>query len=616
MADARYRIEQWLVGDLCSAYEGKGPKRLVLPRYQRTLVWNLERKQSLYESIRSGYPIGSLLLTTDRVDGIEEYYLVDGLQRSNAIYEYFTNPFRWLTDLDRIDQKQRIRFLAAAIQEHDPNITEDKIFDTVMAWLSDTAALEIDKGNGSFAFIDYVFRQFTLKPDVEQIRALIDPVSAALKELSERLSINAYWVPTIVYTGSLGDLPVIFEKLNRQGQPLSRYQVFAAAWAGTKLRFTDKDLRASIHSYYAERATDAHLKVKIDLNTLGEAGNEYTLFEYFVGASTTLQKNFPILFEGAASGGEGSIVFNLSTAIFDIAGNETRKELPAKVPENKDEYFNRLKQASSYVDRALKPILEIPGNAEEAGGYHADLQISAYTAWVYKQFFGEPAGAEMLKKNSEIVERQLQLRYLYDILISAWAGHGDSQMREVAKSSFVDFVRPVSKIQWEAALTGWFDRQMTKKLTVRAPIDSTSVLFLKYVYAYIKNRQELLRTYDGEHLIPRRRLTGIIIRDNSGLPISNVGNISFLKVPINRGKGESTLLEWVKDTPKYKDADEEQRCELKNHVAEQAILRSLEDLRFEADENDRGLSAAWFLEFSRNRFSYLRQKFYEFYGVE
>lgn len=63
-------------------------------RYQRKLVWSLEEKQKLIDSILEGYPIPLLLLAYHlREDGSKSFEILDGMQRLNAVFSFIENGF-------------------------------------------------------------------------------------------------------------------------------------------------------------------------------------------------------------------------------------------------------------------------------------------------------------------------------------------------------------------------------------------------------------------------------------------------------------------------------------------------------------------------------------------
>jgi hypothetical protein len=66
-------------------------KLFVNRRYQRKLVWTLEEKQKLIESLLKKYPVPAILLAERGKPGT--YEIIDGLQRLNAIVSFIENSF-------------------------------------------------------------------------------------------------------------------------------------------------------------------------------------------------------------------------------------------------------------------------------------------------------------------------------------------------------------------------------------------------------------------------------------------------------------------------------------------------------------------------------------------
>lgn len=62
-------------------------------RYQRKLVWNVDEKQRLIDSIRNDLPVPLILLAEPRYEGSTVYEIIDGLQRLNAIFSFIENQF-------------------------------------------------------------------------------------------------------------------------------------------------------------------------------------------------------------------------------------------------------------------------------------------------------------------------------------------------------------------------------------------------------------------------------------------------------------------------------------------------------------------------------------------
>ena len=70
---------------------------LIIPDYQRDLVWDLNQKQNLILSILNGNPIGEFLFKKERdrkLGDVKIYWtVIDGQQRMNAIKSFFKGEF-------------------------------------------------------------------------------------------------------------------------------------------------------------------------------------------------------------------------------------------------------------------------------------------------------------------------------------------------------------------------------------------------------------------------------------------------------------------------------------------------------------------------------------------
>lgn len=79
-------------------------KLFVNRRYQRKLVWTLEEKQRLIDSILKRYPVPAMLIA-ERTGGDGSYEIIDGLQRLHAIVSFVEGAFK-TTDGKSFDVKQ------------------------------------------------------------------------------------------------------------------------------------------------------------------------------------------------------------------------------------------------------------------------------------------------------------------------------------------------------------------------------------------------------------------------------------------------------------------------------------------------------------------------------
>ena len=88
-------------------------KRLAVNRrYQRKLVWSVEEKVKLIDSVVNELPIPLILLAQRKRSGVETYEIIDGLQRLDTFFSFMENKFAYngkYFDLDTIgDTKARL----------------------------------------------------------------------------------------------------------------------------------------------------------------------------------------------------------------------------------------------------------------------------------------------------------------------------------------------------------------------------------------------------------------------------------------------------------------------------------------------------------------------------
>jgi uncharacterized protein with ParB-like and HNH nuclease domain len=74
--------ENWTWQALSDALQNmhKDNKRIVVPMFQRGKRWDKDKEQTFIDSLKKGYPVGTMLFYEKMEDGQQTYILVDGLQ--------------------------------------------------------------------------------------------------------------------------------------------------------------------------------------------------------------------------------------------------------------------------------------------------------------------------------------------------------------------------------------------------------------------------------------------------------------------------------------------------------------------------------------------------------
>lgn len=71
-------------------------KYLVNRRYQRKLVWGVEEKERLIDSVVQKLPIPLILLAESSGEHLGRLEVIDGLQRLNSVFSFIENEFPWV----------------------------------------------------------------------------------------------------------------------------------------------------------------------------------------------------------------------------------------------------------------------------------------------------------------------------------------------------------------------------------------------------------------------------------------------------------------------------------------------------------------------------------------
>ena len=121
-----WKMEQFTAQEI---HEKQEQKRIVVPKYQRGIVWKESQKKELIDSIKKGIPFGSILLYND--EEANNFRLIDGLQRCTTIYEFISNPANYF-DEDDIDDEtiNKLKDLINVVS--DTEVIRNKIIEIVL----------------------------------------------------------------------------------------------------------------------------------------------------------------------------------------------------------------------------------------------------------------------------------------------------------------------------------------------------------------------------------------------------------------------------------------------------------------------------------------------------
>ena len=239
-----WKMEEFTAQEI---HKKKEDKKIVVPKYQRGIVWKENQKKELIDSIKKGIPFGSILLYYD--ENANNYRLIDGLQRCTTIYEFISNPANFF-DIDDIDDDAIDTLKEQIGTVSNEETVKNKIIEIILKWIKTEHKTMQDVVRMQFyGCAKMISEEFpTLKGKETETVEIIKPMFDKYIQMCEQMSNTK--IPAIVISGSEEILPTVFERINSKGSQLTKWQIYAATWSDDKIKI-NKELNPII-SYNRE----------------------------------------------------------------------------------------------------------------------------------------------------------------------------------------------------------------------------------------------------------------------------------------------------------------------------------------------------------------------------
>lgn len=618
-------IEKWTVSDLIDAYSEKPNKNKKIKIYkrQRNIVWTDDQKMRLINSLKKGFPIGALLLFKykeyENSSNITTYLVVDGLQRSSTLVDYKQNPNVYV-DKSILDGSDKIEAIVNSIEQNSPGIVdEEKIKDMICDYIKSISGFEeIDGFSASKAskhiLSDLKIKDSDLKDDIE------DSLVYILKDIKDDSNINSAEIPIIIYNGDVGNLPDIFYNMNKEGTQLSKYEVYSSLWS--KPEYLIKINNTEIIDYIKMRYTDIQ-STGLEIQDFDESDQdfntqEFSVFEYIFGLGKYISNEYNI-FKISDNSDVDSIIFNLCTLCL-LGDISKMKALPDEICRiDRDKFETALIDSIKIVTTILRPIIELNLNRKKKSPksdvyvYHKDFQIVSIIASIFKEKYDSNLDVKPSWKDDNIMVKNIEQYYLYDILRNYFSSSGDSKAKKCIDSQ--RYKNIITKKEWDLVIDSWFNDQMSRKEMKRTKIREVDILFLKYLYCKIltSHDETSMQEFEIEHIISVDNLKSKATELNKGMPISCIANLGLLKKEINNEKKEKDIYEYVDEMVKSSRYTQIQADKLIKDCEEKLIMKKSIMDKFKANRDTDYEKA--YTEFLKERFNLIKKLFYDKYDI-
>lgn len=579
---------------------------LTVPQYQRGQVWNKTKKKKLIDSIKMGFPFGSILLykKTD-----SEYHLIDGLQRCSTLYDYSSKPAKFFDKVKDIPETIVSQIYGEIKINGNQEAIKAKIRDIIASWIvSNYASLpDIEKIN-ALECTEVLMEQF---PTIKEHRVIHNILFEMFNKYKETCrSINNTRIPAIIYSGNEENLPEVFSRINTEGTTLTKYQIFAATWNVDKVRITDNDLDdilKYVRKFYQEIEISGF---RISQDYDNDINNrEVNIYQLLFGFGKHITQLYPGLFGTKKEDAKvESVGFNLVNACL-ANKNSKLSDLPKIMREtfNNDELINlflkNIIKVTNEINRLLKPYFEFKLNSRTSNTstFHTEMQICSMIANLFMIEY-----CDITRHEDTVIARQIDnssrknrkneikefkewsfINYLDDILRQNWRGTGDKQLDEIALNKKY-YSEKRTREYFDGLLSTWFSdsNDSRQEISKIANPNNEEKLLLTIIYLHSFKAVDQLDTskYDIEHLCTKKLMREKLAKykNKLSLPVSSFGNICLLPEWDNRTKKEKTIYQ----DKKYREAlgDRLGIIEENYTFTNENMFKFLENDNLEADE--------------------------------
>ena len=543
--------------------------KIIIPSFQRGLVWSKEHRKEFISTIRTGDPFGVILVYKDN----DKYILVDGLQRLSTLKAYMDRPLDFIDEKDQfIDEQKLDDLIKTKFRKEGFPIPSDEVLSKNKRIIK-KRMLEIIKSKDTLPSGQVLWREL-----VHQIGYDIHDYDITEKFLDfydsfkENLKLPDILIHAIVYTGPKEQLPTVFNNLNTGSVTLTKYEIFASIWSQNKIKFTDDDIIEKVYSKYDKLKKSSSFEVDTDENMLREDG--LTLFEYCYAFSEILNdddQKYSFLFSGEKKSTDPT-GFDLLALACGLDINKSQKLCEKQYLGGCDHVFlqslkNSLVECTRFVAEALRDwIYDIKGVRIKNDSLY---QIYHMIISVFKNLYKlDLTHKTIVQINSVEVNawknkfnKYAYKHYLNDVLSLFWSKNRQvSDLTRLLTDGSIN--RYTNNISKEKIRISWLEfEEDNKGKTSSRNIDNSAKLVLNYYYKLLikddANRQQYFRRENGyldiEHIVPVNKFNKEVATKVS---ISAIGNLCYLPVKDNRSKRDKTIYQYAEDRPSLTYNDE------------------------------------------------------------
>lgn len=529
MSAALYSSLDLTIGDL---------ERTKLPSFQRKLVWTQKKKEAFIDTLRQGLPFGSVLVYPEDQSNDSMLLVLDGQQRLSTILEYRKCPLRFWKPLN-LDEYQKALASINALLPDEKQLTE-KTFDAFYPWVE-------SEGDDSNEYADWF-------DEIESV-TVRKAVRAQLRELRNSIrsfvDLDNLKIPAIKFVGSRELIATVFSNLNQGGTPLSKYEIYNAAWVHTSIKLLpsgESPLQDAILDNVKRHYNDMVNRAEFELDGFSEdeltQSREITLSELGIALGMYVQKELKAL----VPQGENTVA-EIGFGLLGIAVGVDNRSL-SKLNTYTETIDGQIQLILEKTERICVNLQDIFGKLLKRykGKKNDEYMLGLSTTFKTLSYFAALWNLEPSSDDYRNSLENIKAYYLLDALNKSWSSHGDQRLLDYyPESKKRNYLEPVDKSRLVDAFDHWlldatpgiqFNKEVKAITTIHAN--------LTYLSSVIPNGDD----YELEHIVPKKVINQRDDASSRSFFGSVVGNCMYLPRIDNNKKKDKTLYD-VKDPSRY-----------------------------------------------------------------
>ncbi|WP_172370422.1 GmrSD restriction endonuclease domain-containing protein [Sporosarcina jiandibaonis] len=541
----KYKIDKFAFKEL--------ENKVMLPSFQRALVWSDNEKKQFIRTLHKGYPFGSILIY--KYEDIGKYSLIDGLQRYTTILDFRDDPSKYM-DVDHFIQ-QIVNSIQTDIKINEAQKREYR------GIIKEIIKEIIEKHNKNEELCNYYLND-RIKEKIpvfprELERYAVNIQTDIINFSRNYLDINEIVIPCIEFIGDQSELAEVFENLNRGGKKLSKYQVFAAQWSNSEIYLDNGENGSNILNKVIERYIKLNDSRQIEIKDFDEYSmrkeRKINLSELCYALGVLIIEELDVFFgkndiekEDLAN----EIGYSTMGILMNIPNNKLHKVIDKaeffKDPAIVEEIVEKTLDVYQTINTYFNKYLLLPGNERKyESKVKTNFQLMSYFAALWVTRYDVDFDSKAIKTISNyrssynLITKNFIKYYVLDIVNRTWRGSGDSLLNDIYINKNIRYSVPLDKEKLTNNLLEWHD-EVVNKSSIRLEDVSKALLTIHNSFSLNYFAAD---SYDYEHIIARRRLSPIYKSEE--IPGGSLGNIMFMDKRLNRSKKDDNLYSQVKE---------------------------------------------------------------------